>query len=122
MQVYDQLLPYVNGKGLAHASSVTFQSENSDVDILTLFLDFAGVTPSPLKVTVSVDSFDPVNGSILDELRTMERTRQVVKFALAKRGSGKKLEWEGYIRNVGGKSGVGEATTNAFAFVGADVA
>jgi hypothetical protein len=118
LEIYDNWFPYLSGIGaLADASTVSFQTENKDVDIETIFKGFAGMTPSPLKFTAKVDLFDPVSGSILQALEQAEEDAEVKVLTLSK-GSGDTRQVAGYVRNVSGGGGVGDPAKISFDFVG----
>lgn len=121
LEIYDQIYPSLSGIGaLADASTVSISTENKDVDVETIFKGFAGTTPSPLKLTVKIDLFDPVSGSIYGDLKQAERDREVKTLTLTK-GSGDTTQIPGYVRNVSASSGVGDPAKISFDFVGKDV-
>lgn len=122
--IYDQYFPYIfptNGTtigALAHASSVKFSTENKDVDVETLFLEFSGITPSPKKGMASFDLFDPISGSILGLLQRLENDCVECKVVIAKRGTPEKWSSQCFLRNVSGNGGVGESSKISFDTVG----
>lgn len=117
---FDQYFPYLfPGIGaLAHAGSLSFNTENKDTDVETLFLDFAGITPSPKKTMVKVELFDPVSGSILGDLQKLEIESTICQMKIAKRGTSETMEISGFVRNVSASGGVGESSKVSFDFVG----
>lgn len=121
LEIYDQWYPSLDDIGaLADATSVSWKTDNKDVDIETIYKGFAGTTPSPLKVTGSVSLMDPVSGSILGELRSRERARAVNTLTMTK-GSGETFQIPCYIRNVSTAGAVGDPAKIDFDFVGKDV-
>lgn len=113
---YDQYYPTLNnGIGaLADAVTISFQTDNKDVDIETIFKDFCGISPSPLKTTAKLDLHDPVSGSILGKLQKLEQDRTEVVLKIQKRGTTEQMEFAGFIRNVAGSSGVGDPSKITF--------
>ena len=117
LQHYDNVFPYLFPIGaLAHSTSVAFNTENKDVDVETIFLDFSGTSPSPKKTMIKVDLADPVSGSILDQLQELELNSTICTMKLAKRGTTKQMKVDGFVRQVGGTSGVGEMAKISFEF------
>ena len=115
---YGQMLILMDGILLVEAASCEVSNENKDQDVETLVKGFSGVTPSPDKTMIKVESFVPSTGFEVD-LQAREKARKVTEISLVMLGSsGQKLNSRGFVRNVSVKSGVGQNSTVSFDFVG----
>lgn len=116
-QVYDRNFIYAGGKLLGESDSVTIEYQGSPLPVATFAKDFAGVTPTPKMVRITVESFVPQKGFEFDAIDKFLKTERVVmqsRFG----GSTKTMKTEGFVDAPSIRSSASENTKLTFSFMG----
>ena len=117
MALYNQIYLTVNGVPLAENTSVETSLDADIQDVLTVGKGWAGITPSPITRSVSVNNVVPLTGVEFDFGAKMMASEEVT-IMMQEGDGGKKCVTKGYITNVPRSAGVGATTTISFTFKG----
>lgn len=118
LQVYDTIYAFLDGLFLQEVTEEDISLEGDNQRILTLGKGFAGMSPSPKVLVVSLTSMMPPTGSEFDAWKAfMETTIHELK--LLRGASGQVLISQGFIETPKATAGVGKATSESCVFVGA---
>jgi hypothetical protein len=109
-EIYDQIFAYINGGLVAESTQITTELRSDVQPIATMAKDFAGVTPSPVTRSVTIENMLPTSGDEYDYEGFLAR-REFFTLKLLQAGSGKAYEGAAYLTSVKKDSGVGKTTT-----------
>ena len=117
MAIYSQIYLSLNGVFLAENTTIETGLEADIQDVETTVKNWAGITPAPLKRTVTASNVVPLTGIEFDFEQKMMDSEEV-EIQIQEGGSGKKCVSKGYIVAVPRSGGVGATTTISFTFRG----
>ncbi len=117
VSIYDQIYPSINGVLLSEATTVKLEYEGDDQDILTLAKGWAGQTPAPRSIKVTIDEFVPRTGFEFDFIKKYLNS-EIVTLGLQFGGSGVKMTSDGFLRTPGVEAGAGQSTKATIMFKG----
>jgi hypothetical protein len=115
--LYDQFYVSVDGQLLAENQELSISLEGDDQDVMTIVKGFAGETPSPKKVVVSLKNAVPSTGFEFDFWGAALR-KSKHKLRLQSASTGKSLTSEGSFRKPKIEAGVGKSVQNDVEFHG----
>jgi len=115
-QVYDRFFIYLNGKLQGEADQCNVEGQGSPLPVATFVKEFAGVTPVPKTMRVTVESFLPSAGIEFDAFKVWLKT-QLVKVRCTFGGSGKALVLEGFVDAPSIRSSAADNTKLSFSLM-----
>lgn len=117
VETFDQVYAEYNGVLFAYNTKVSIEWTDNNQDVETIPLGWAGQSQSPSKMMVTFTNALPSGGFILNVAKTfLEGVSGTLRLRLG--GSGLSLISKGFIRQPKMDAGVGQTTTEDFAFVG----
>lgn len=95
-QVYDRFFVYLNGALQGESDQCNIEGQGSPLPVATFVKDFAGVTPVPKMMRITVEAFVPQTGMEFDAIKNWLKTA-LVKIRCTFGGSGKAAVFEGFV-------------------------
>ena len=117
MAIYDSIYVYWNGALLQENTSVDVSVDGDNQVVLTTVKGFAGITPSPKMIMVTLENVMPPTGMEVDAFKLfIESTEGEMK--LQSGATGKSLTSKGFIEAPKVGSGVGKTASQSWSFRG----
>lgn len=108
---------FVDGALLKENTSVDINWDGDDQDVQTTAKGWAGISPSPVSLSINVENVIPPAGFEFDAAKAfVEKTEHEIKCMSG--ATGKSLVSKGYVRQPKLASGVGKVTQYTWGFKG----
>ena len=116
-EVFDQVFAEYDGVLFADNTKVSIEWTDNDQDVETTVKGWAGISPSPSKMMVTFSNVLPSAGFVINVAQKF-LAKQQGTLRLRLGGSGLSLISKGFLRQPKMDAGVGQTSTEDFAFTG----
>ena len=116
-EVFDQVYAEYDGDLFADNTKISIEWTDNDQDVETTVKGWAGISPSPSKMMVTFTNVLPSAGFKMNVAQKF-LAKQAGELRLRLGGSGLSLISKGFLRQPKMDAGVGQTSTEDFAFTG----
>ncbi len=105
---YGKAFVYFDGELMSENTTVSYSTENDTQAVKTNVLGFAGATPGPIMNILDISQMVPAADPWFKKLDGAEKNTEIHEVAFQQVGSGDKITFRAFVRNVKVSDSVGQ--------------